>query len=533
LNSGKESQPSLHPQLLRRGLAICLSCISLLSGVTACTRTSAEQPSWHLIEPWVGEAPVTQTVEVLQPTSTPDTASMLMPPTRDPSQPYLTPTPDATRPPPELRTDGVYHIVQPGESLGGIAQQFGVSYQQITSANQIANPDVLYVGQQLLIPPPVLQPPGPSFKIVPDSELVYGPASVFFDLGSFVAERNGYLNGYSEEVEGDVFGGAQVVQLVAQRYSVNPRLLLAILEHQSGWVTRDAIDPVQQVYPIGFLSPGWEGLFAQLSWAADQLNRGFYLWRAGWSGPYIFIDGAMALPGSGLNAGTVAVQHLYSQLLPLPSWRDAVGEAGLYQTYLSFFGIPFDRAVEPITSDDLAQQEMTLPFEQGKTWSFTGGPHSAWGEGAAWAALDFAPPGNALGCVLSNEWIVAVADGLVVRSDRGEVLVDMDGDGYEQTGWVVLYMHVETRDRTPLGAVLKAGDRIGHPSCEGGVTTGTHLHIARKYNGVWIEADGEVPFVLDGWVSKGLGMPYDGVLSKGDQVVEACSCRADFNQVTR
>lgn len=505
----------------------------MLFSVLACARTSTEQPSWHLIEPWVGEAAVTEPVELVRSTSTPDPIARWMPPTRDPSQPYLTPTPDVRRPAPELRAEGVYHVVQPGESLGGIAQRYGVSYQQIRSANGIRNPDFLYVGQQLLIPPPVLQPPGPSFKIIPDSELIYGPASVFFDPESFVAEWGGYLNRYSEQVEGDVLGGAQIVQLVAQRYSVNPRLLLAVLEHQSGWLTGEPFDPVQKAYPIGFLSAGWEGLFSQLSWAADQLNHGFYLWRAGWSGPYIFVDGAMALPGEGINAGTAGVQYLFTQLLPLPAWRSAVGEAGFYQTYLSLFGIPFDRAVEPLTPPDLAQPEMILPFERGKTWSFTGGPHSAWGDYAAWAALDFAPPGDALGCVYSNEWIVAVADGLVVRSENGEVLVDLDGDGYEQTGWVVLYMHVEARDRAPRGVFLKAGERVGHASCEGGVTTGTHLHIARKYNGVWIEADGQTPFVLDGWVSTGLGLPYDGRLTKDGRTVEACSCRAEFNQVTR
>src|SRR5450756_2588572 len=107
---------------------------------------------------------------------------------------------------------------------------------------------------------------------------------------------------------------------------------------------------------------------------------------------------------------------------------------------------------------------MQLPFEMGAVWSFTGGSHGGWGEGSAWAAIDFAPPGDSLGCVQSDAWEVAVTAGKIVSSEHGAVVEDLDGDGIEQTGWTVLYMHIDTRDRVPLGTQVKAGDRIGHPS---------------------------------------------------------------------
>jgi murein DD-endopeptidase MepM/ murein hydrolase activator NlpD len=135
--------------------------------------------------------------------------------------------------------------------------------------------------------------------------------------------------------------------------------------------------------------------------------------------------------------------------------------------------------------------------------------------------------------VQSNEWVVAVADGLILRSADGEVIQDLDGDGLEGTGWVIQYLHLETRDRVPLGVELHAGDRIGHPSCEGGVSSGTHLHLSRKYNGEWISADGNLPFILDGWVSAGSNSPYDGTLSRDGINLEACSCRFPINQISR
>jgi hypothetical protein len=120
-----------------------------------------------------------------------------------------------------------------------------------------------------------------------------------------------------------------------------------------------------------------------------------------------------------------------------------------------------------------------------------------------------------------------------VRSEYGAVLQDLDGDGDEGTGWVLFYMHIEARDRAALGARLNAGDRVGHPSCEGGVSNGTHVHFARKYNGEWIPADGPIPFVLDGWLSAGLGREYDGTLTHGATTIEACDCRAETNEISR
>jgi len=59
------------------------------------------------------------------------------------------------------------------------------------------------------------------------------------------------------------------------------------------------------------------------------------------------------------------------------------------------------------------------------------------------------------------------------------------------------------------------------------------VHIARRYNGEWIPADGGLPFVLDGWVSSGDGIEYDGWLTRSGTVLEAFDGRTDSNQVSR
>jgi hypothetical protein len=125
-----------------------------------------------------------------------------------------------------------------------------------------------------------------------------------------------------------------------------------------------------------------------------------------------------------------------------------------------------------------------------------------------------------------------MAEGIVTRSDFGAVVVDMDGDGYAGTGWAITYMHLETRDRVAAGTTVRAGDRLGHPSCEGGFSNGTHTHIARTYNGRWIAADGDLPFNMSGWVSQGLGTEYDGLLLRDGESKEACVCREEINAIT-
>ncbi|MCP4543268.1 MAG: LysM peptidoglycan-binding domain-containing protein [Chloroflexi bacterium] len=54
------------------------------------------------------------------------------------------------------------HIVQPGETLSRIALQHGVTSQAIAAANGIANPNLIYVGQRLVIPGDNGTPPSSS-----------------------------------------------------------------------------------------------------------------------------------------------------------------------------------------------------------------------------------------------------------------------------------------------------------------------------------------------------------------------------------
>jgi hypothetical protein len=145
---------------------------------------------------------------------------------------------------------------------------------------------------------------------------------------------------------------------------------------------------------------------------------------------------------------------------------------------------------------DLKQPAFTFPFASGETWFFTGGPHGGYNSGSAWSAVDFAPPAPPDDlifeqgyCYISPHWVTAVAPGVIARSGDGYVILDLDFDGNEHTGWTAMYLHISSSGIIAEGTRVNTGDRLGHPSCEGGFSTATHLHFARRYNGEWIPAD--------------------------------------------
>ena len=263
------------------------------------------------------------------------------------------------------------------------------------------------------------------------------------------------------------------------------------------------------------------------------MNSGYYRWCSNAVTNWVLSDGAVVPIAPTINAGTAGVQNFFANLDDYSTWVRDVSPGGFFDTYNALFGNPFDLAIEPLVPANLRQPALLLPFGPGEIWAFTGGPHLAWDAGTPFGAIDFAPPGEAQGCVESDAWVTAVANGVVTRTGDGQVILDLDGDGNEGSGWVILYMHIETRDRVQPGTLLRAGDRVGHPSCEGGISTGTHVHIARKFNGEWISALGPVSFNLSGWISAGTGEEYVGTLTRNGVVLENFEGNSTVNQIQR
>ncbi|HKJ38010.1 MAG TPA: M23 family metallopeptidase [Anaerolineales bacterium] len=435
--------------------------------------------------------------------------------------------------------NSILYYAQGGDWLPAVASRFGVSVNEITSPKILPERGYIDAGTLLIIPnrldETVLYTPAVQF--IPDSEVVFSATSAGFDIDQYVQDAGGYLSTYREWLNTTEWTtGAGEIERLAYENSINPRLLLALLDYEANWVRGTPEDQFRMDYPLGHENYRNKGMFGQLTWGVNQISMGYYGWRQGTITELVFTDGKKLPLDPTLNAGTVAVMTLFSRHHSLNEWLRIMDvNSGFPFFYQNMFGDPWGRAdaIGNFFPPGMSQPKMTLPFEWGKTWSFTGGPHSAWGTDGPLAAIDFAPENDTPGCFVTESWILALAPGLVVRSANGVVVIDMDGDGSEQTGWNIMYLHIANKDRVALGQWVEQDGLIGHASCEGGRSTGTHTHIARKYNGEWMLADGPIPFTMDGWTVLAGDEPYLGKLLKGNNIVTADVYGQAWSLVTR
>jgi murein DD-endopeptidase MepM/ murein hydrolase activator NlpD len=449
-----------------------------------------------------------------------------------------TPTPGAPMPTlPPINTAGPMLLLRArsGDTLEIIAKRAGVQIEQIISDVILPAPNALLdPGTALLIPDQIPPERTSNGLMLPDSEFVLSPATIGFDTSAYVNQAGGYLAKYSEYLmsNGET-SGPQAVERISLDNSINPRLLLAIIELESRWVRGTPSNFAQDEYPLGYVDNHYKGLYRQMMWAVSELSVGYYGWRSGDITEITFNDGSSIRLSPSLNAATAGLMYFFSKTRNREAWAQAV--AAFPSLYIEMFGDPWPRSetIEPLFPPGLTQPELSLPFQRGQVWAFTGGPHSAWERKGALAALDFAPGSTEKGCVKSEKWVVAPAPGLVVRTGDGVVVLDLNGDGYEQTGWVLLFLHIGSEGKVKVGTYLQKDDKIGHPSCEGGVSTGTHVHIARKYNGEWILAGGAIPFNLDGWIASQGAEPYKGTLTRGETIISANTSGSFETRITR
>lgn len=526
-----------HDSLLHRRYMVALSIMGLLLAILACSRPGQDQIIYVTATFPGGERVLTGSPTPSEPTNTP-----------------IQPTPNATRSNVTegvtvdetivVEQDGTYTI-QAGDTLAVIAASLGVTVDDLIAANGITNPNRIEVGQVLIVPtevagavanatpvPTTAPQSGSSFKILPDSEVVYSPAVAEFNVVNYLKVKEGFIRAYSQEIGGEYRLGVEIIDEVAKNYSINPRLLLALLEYRSKWLSETVVTDDAEDFPYGLYNAGRTGLYRQVLDAANAINAGYYGWKYRGLNQITFADGRTVNMAPDLNPGTAAVQYFLSRFNTYEQWLVDVGEGGFFQLYLSLFGDPFRSAFEPMVPANLTQPVLTFPFPANETWYFTGGPHGGYNNGSAWASIDFAPPAppdDLLAsqgfCYVSPYWVTAVAPGVIARSGGGFVILDLDFDGNEYTGWTIVYLHIaDDEDLIEAGTTVTTGDRLGHPSCEGGFSSATHLHIGRRYNGEWIPVDcfncapetPHAPMVFSGWTVGGYeNAEYQGFMDDG------------------
>ena len=178
--------------------------------------------------------------------------------------------------------------------------------------------------------------------------------------------------------------------------------------------------------------------------------------------------------------------------------------------------------------------ELRLPWSAGETWYLTSGPHSN-----RRSALDFAPPnldprtGKLYADPCSRKrgdayWVRAAADGYFTAVLRkGCPCVQIQHDDGTTTNYFHLRRSSVKRLGFKVGDPVRAGQALGHPSCEVGPrkcgathpASGVHVHFHRTNaaTAARLPADRAV---LSGWTVKTVGRQRDGMMIKGEEVRE-------------
>ncbi len=426
------------------------------------------------------------------------------------------------------------YIIQSGDTLPALSLRFKVSQDEIIAKN----PEVFANGPYRTLPP------GQNVHIdipqeflgltqnliIADADFVYGPKLKDFDAETFVNETPGWLKVYVDNSSGNAVGGKRILQLTAENYSISPKVLLALVEYHLHGLS----DPhIPTSFSLGNTETNRKTIGKQLSWAANALNNGYYGWREGLLTEFVDATGGFVRPHPTSNAGSVAFQYYFSRFLSGSKLEHALGTEGFLATYERLFGpVDFSMSSDSILiPENLDQPALLMPLQHNVKWSFSGGPHSGWGTGYPYAAIDFAPPAEKAGCDASPYNAIAAADGVISRVDDGILSIDLDGDGSARTGWNILYIHLTLDKQLHIGDSIKEGQLLGHPSCLAGSSSGRNVHIARLYNGEWIPAGGVIPFVMDGWTASYGEKEYKGYLNNQEKELRSSSSGEWFSQI--
>lgn len=318
----------------------------------------------------------------------------------------------------------------------------------------------------------------------------------------------------------------ETIMHYAGYYSINPKLLISIAESKS----RLATSPSKKSYlfPFGDLS-NKEGFEAQIKDVANKLSKRFYAYRKlalniG-NENYVLLNDSM--PSS---AATIAVASLLkvsnqpefigtvdkrskikdlrvgldkkklkknkvSITSILNSYENVFAETKDIFTQYSVEKLEGKSTFNPLSNRVMAQNSsympnLYLPWRSGWNWQATGGAHGY--DGSSWplSSLDFAYVAGNYGWGGDKPAVFSSHGGTVTWLSSCQMRVT------HSSGLATNYYHMDNLQYRS-GSKINAGTYIGEYAntkgaalCEGGQSSGPHLHISLMKNGYWESMQG-------------------------------------------
>ncbi len=281
----------------------------------------------------------------------------------------------------------------------------------------------------------------------------------------------------------------------AHYYSINPQVLLTVLELTSGSVRRSRV-PEQNEIANAFRYGSRNSFISQIERLSEELVAAYY------SNP------SNSPLTDSPNRSSYALRQVLSQARNdqgrAPSEPEFVG------TFSDLFGDPLAGSFlitsteadpdDPNADADEAIPTFTLPWQSGVTWYYSGGPHCDWQEGCPpRAAVDFSPgPSTNYGCAWTSYSQVRPArSGYVIYAAYNLIKIHHSSNFFG-SAWQTLYYHIRNISVTEEQWVT-TGTLLGYPSCQAGSgssANGVHQHFAFLKDGEFKTANGKY---LSGW----------------------------------
>jgi len=361
---------------------------------------------------------------------------------------------------PPLQGGGI-HVVQAGDTLTQIALRYGVSVADLVAANRLANPNLILVGQRLVITPTQAVRSGSTMHVVQAGETVslisqrYQVSIAALIAANRLADPNYIVAGQQLAIPGE----AQEAQLpipfldvhltpspAQQGQTVVIRVRMVTAARVRGTLLGQEFDFVADSPGgrEGWALVGVPALTARgqypLSLTAEGYEPGINMWLRVLPGDFgtdyiqLSPETRRLLDPALIRAEWARLNRHWSHLRPSKLWQ------------------------APFTLPVASGTRVSSPF--GRRRSYNGQPARSYHEG-----IDFAAPkGTPVYAPAAGR--VVLAEELTVRGNG--VLIDH--------GWGVVsgYFHL-SRTEVKVGQEVGSGDLIGRVGSTG-LSTGNHLH---------------------------------------------------------
>ncbi len=231
---------------------------------------------------------------------------------------------------------GWYTVVS-GDTPLGIAIEHDIALDEFLELNNSDENMRLDIGDILAVWRPI-NTSLPSSYLIHDSEVVYHPIYLDWDTEAFIKEQGGFLAQYEE----DGISGAEIIDQLALKYHIGPRVLLATMEFISGSLTKK--EPTTDFFGHPIVS----SLTAQASWAAEELLNGYYSQLEGRRDWVVLSNGRTVRLAAGTNPGSAGVIQLLAGVTkPTLDVALILEEERFQKTYERLFGVIDGGAVLP------------------------------------------------------------------------------------------------------------------------------------------------------------------------------------------